>query len=72
MHHGIIRSMPLVLGSGRETTADYLDACRERRDRLRAEHLTAADADALLEIARELSLEVGAWLAQRHPGLVPA
>jgi hypothetical protein len=34
VHHKIIRSLPLTLGAGREAAADYLDACRERRDRL--------------------------------------
>lgn len=73
VHHKIIRSLPLTLGREREVSADYLDACRERRDRLEradeAAKITADDADALLEFARELHAAVRAHLHAQHPGL---
>lgn len=71
VHHTIIRSLPLTLGAGREVAADYLDACRERRDRLGDEDAQQAlhedDVAALLGFARELGDGVRAWLAERHP-----
>lgn len=73
VHHRIIRSLPITLGPAREVAADYLDACRERRDRLEhtagADKVTDADADALLDFARDLGDAVRAWLRERHPEL---
>jgi len=75
VHRRIIRSLPLTLGAAREIAADYLDACRERRDRLErageAAKITTDDAEALLEFARELHADVRTWLGERHPGLAP-
>lgn len=74
VHHKIIRSLPLTLGQDREVSADYLDACRERRDRLGREEeaakITDDDAIALLEFARDLLAGVHARLATRHPDLM--
>lgn len=74
VHHKIIRSLPLTLGPEREVAADYLDACRERRDRLErvdeAAKITADDAGALLEFARDLHEQVRAWLQRHHADLV--
>lgn len=73
VHHKIIRSLPLTLGPGRGVAADYLDACRERRDRLEREdeasRIAEDDAAALLEFARELLAQVRAWVRARHPDL---
>lgn len=69
VHHTIIRALPLILGTSHDVAADYLDACRERRDRLGTEAVGEADADALRETACALGREVGAWLAERHPAL---
>lgn len=74
VHHKLIRSLPLTLGPAREVAADYLDACRERRDRLGREEgdaaiVTSDDAGALLAFARSLHDDVRAWLRERHPEL---
>ncbi len=67
VHHTIIRSLPLVLGNTHAVTADYLDACRERRDHPGAGSFPDEDAEALRETADRVSREVRAWLARRHP-----
>ncbi|BET65513.1 hypothetical protein ASA1KI_04310 [Opitutales bacterium ASA1] len=70
VHHTIIRVLPLVLGSGRETSADYLDACRERRDKMDthgAPDVCGEDADALATFARALRDDVAAFLRVRKP-----
>jgi len=73
VHHRIIRSLPLTVGPAREVAADYLDACRERRDRLGTVEGVAAitdeDATALLEFARDLLAAVDAWVRHHHPEL---
>lgn len=70
VHHKIIRSLPLTLGGAREVEADYLDACRERRDRLgeigRA-GVGPEDAEALRLFAVELHADLAAWMQAQHP-----
>jgi hypothetical protein len=70
VHHTIIRVLPLVLGSGRETSADYLDACRERRDKLDtvgASDVNREDAESLATFACALRDDVAAFLRVRKP-----
>jgi len=76
VHHRIIRSLPLTLGPDLEVAADYLDACRDRRDRLErpeeAAKITDDDANALRETAGDLLASVDTWLRARHPDLMEA
>ena len=72
VHHKIIRALPLVLGPDHGVSADYLDACRERRDGLAtgpAAVIGEADAESLRRFAEDLGGHVRAWLQEKHPTL---
>jgi hypothetical protein len=73
-HYRTLAALPLILGDSRKDDADYLDACRAKRNT--AEYDTAgtvsrSEADELRAFAGELRTEVVAWLKQNHPSLIP-
>jgi hypothetical protein len=73
-HYRTIQALPFVLGPVRKPDADYLEACRKKRNMVEydvAGAATAADAEELLDFARTLRADVLAWLASGHPHLVP-
>jgi hypothetical protein len=72
-HYRSIQALPLILGETRADEADYLDACRTKRNTVEydmAGAATEADADELLEFARRLRVDVLDWLRVNHPGLL--
>lgn len=73
-HHRTIAALPLILGAERQDDADYLDACRAKRNGLEydaAGNVTAGEAKELREFAAELREVVVAWLEAEHPDLSP-
>lgn len=73
-HYRTITALPLILGKTHQGAADYLDACRKKRNTLEydmAGAATAADADELLGFARELRAEVLTWLRANCPQWCP-
>ena len=73
-HFRSIQALPLILGAERKRDADYLDACRSKRNTVEYDYAggaTDADADELIEFANELKVEVLAWLKKKHPQLLP-
>lgn len=73
-HHRTISALPLILGPERQADADYLDACRAKRNGLEydaAGKVSAREAKELREFAAELREIVIAWLEKRHPKLSP-
>lgn len=73
-HHRTISALPLILGQKHQNDADYLDACRAKRNGLEydaAGRVSAAEAKELREFAVELREAVIAWLAEKHPNLSP-
>lgn len=73
-HHRTISALPLILGKERQHDADYLDACRAKRNGLEydaAGRVSAAEAKELREFAAELREIVVTWLAEKHPELSP-
>ncbi len=63
-----------ILGDTRKRDADYLDACRMKRNTVEYDMAGAAskaDALELLEFVRGFRKEVLAWLHAHHPELVP-
>ena len=73
-HHRTISALPLILGQERQGDADYLDACRAKRNGLEydaAGRVSAAEAKELREFAAELREAVIIWLAEKHPALSP-
>ena len=64
-------AMPLVLGQGKQNDANYLDACRTKRNTVEYDYVGgASDADELIEFASELKTEVLKWLKDNHPKLL--
>jgi len=73
-HYRSLQALPLILGESRKADADYLDACRAKRNAVEydcAGGATSAEADELIAFARELQSVALAWLKSAHPELVP-
>lgn len=72
-HYRTIQALPLVLGDTHKADAEYLDACRRKRNIVEYEYVggaTGNDADELVTFVlslREITLN---WLKRRHPGLL--
>lgn len=69
-HRTTILALPLVLGSEMTETADYLDACRSRRNTVDYDGIgvaTEADVSELIAEAEMLGDVVHRWLAENHP-----
>ena len=72
-HYRAIMAMPLVLGQGKQTDANYLDACRTKRNTVEYDYVggaSDADADELIKFATELKSEVLKCLKDNHPELL--
>lgn len=68
-HYRTIQALPFILGAEKRPDADYLDACRAKRNTVeydRAGAATKADAQELINFATELRQEVIAWLEANH------
>lgn len=73
-HHRTISALPLILGKEHQGNADYLDACRAKRNGLEydaAGRVSASEADELRKFSAELRGDVVKWLAEKHPKLSP-
>lgn len=73
-HHRTISSLPVILGNERQDDADYLDACRGKRNGLEydaAGKVSAAEAKELRDFVVELRETVIVWLGKKHPKLSP-
>jgi hypothetical protein len=68
-HYRTIQALPLILGTGRRADAEYLDACRAKRNTLeydRAGGVTKKDSEELIAFTRELREAVRVWLEENH------
>lgn len=73
-HYRSLQALPLILGAVRKNDADYLDACRVKRNTVEYDYAggaTDADAEELIEFARSLQADVIHWLKRHHPELAP-
>ncbi len=73
-HYLTIATLPKILGPDWQDRADYLDACRAKRNGLEydaAGKVSASEAKELREYAAELREAVVAWLGKKHPKLSP-
>lgn len=73
-HRRTIAALPVILGKEWQDGADYLDACRSKRNGLEydaAGRVSAAEASELRGFAVELREAVVAWLGKQHPKLSP-
>lgn len=72
-HYRTLQALPLILGTSRKSDADYLDACRIKRNTVeydRAGGATKNDADELIEFTQEFRDAVRTWLQQNHIDLL--
>ncbi len=68
-HYRTLQALPLILGPERKADADYLDACRIKRNTVEYDYAGAAtrkDAQELIEFCKELRKAVIAWLEREH------
>lgn len=69
-----INALPLILGAERQGDADYLDGCRQKRNKVEYDYAGGAslqDATELINFCEELKAVVLDWLKTKHPLLVP-
>ena len=72
-HYRTLQALPLVLGAEKEENADYLDACRTKRNTVEYDYAggaTNADADELIKFVSDLKGEVTTWIKKNHPILL--
>ena len=72
-HYRTIQALPLILGEEKSKDADYLNACRAKRNIVEYDYVggvTDKDADELIEFVKDLQTDVLAWLKNNHPELV--
>ena len=71
-HYRAIMAVPLILGEDRKQDAEYLNACRMKRNKAEYDYAgvtTDADADELLAFSKEFKDEVEKWIEQNHQDL---
>jgi hypothetical protein len=72
-HYRTLQALPLILGAARQKDADYLDACRAKRNTVEydaAGRTSAEEAQELIEFCMGLHADVLAWLREKHPELL--
>lgn len=73
-HYRTLQALPLILGDARKNDADYLDACRAKRNTVEydmAGQASAEEARELIDFTEQLHTDVLAWLKKKHPSLCP-
>lgn len=72
-HYRTIQTLPLILGLKHRPDANYLDACRKKRNIVEYDYVGGATNDEASELAAfvvELREKVLAWLKENHPQLL--
>ncbi len=73
-HYRTLQALPLILGDTRRDDADYLDACRNKRNIAEYDavgQVSPQEAAELAGFVRELRESVVEWLGQTHAELSP-
>lgn len=68
-HYRTLQALPLILGPERKADAEYLDACRIKRNTVEYDYAggaTRTDAKELIGFTRELREAVMDWLQKNH------
>lgn len=68
-----LQTIPLILGKEYREAADFLDACRMKRDMAENEYIgavTEEDVRSLVDFVKEFSGAVLHWLSDQHPELI--
>ena len=71
-HYRTITALPLILGDEHKDNADYLDACRGKRNTAEYDSAGAVSGDEAVELVnfvKEMREEVMEWLRKNHPEL---
>ena len=69
-HYYTINALSLILGEARKDDAQYLDACRNKRNIIEYDYvgsITEDDVEELVSFVKELKKDVIAWLTKHHP-----
>jgi hypothetical protein len=72
-HYRTIQALPLILGPEHRPDADYLDACRKKRNIVEYDYVGGATEDEALELTAyvmELRDKVLNWLRENHPQIL--
>ena len=72
-HYRTIQAMPLILGAERKNDAEYLEACRKKRNIVEYDYVGGAtedDVNELISFVKNLKEDVLRWLKSHHPQLV--
>ena len=72
-HYRTLAALPEILGEAKKTDAEYLDACRRKRNIVEYDDVGGAsksDADELIGFSKEFKDEVIAWLKRNHSELL--
>jgi len=72
-HYRTLQALPLILGSEKEDDADYLDACRIKRNTVEYDYVggaTESEANELMDYVIELKKSVIDWLREKHKSLI--
>lgn len=72
-HYRTIQALPLILGETSQGDADYLNACRSKRNIAEYDRtgvVSAAEAEELLAFVQELREKVVQWVRKHHPALL--
>lgn len=72
-HYRTIQALPLILGAVRQGDADYLNACRIKRNAAEYDRtgvVSAEEAGELLVFVEDFRDDVLHWLGGSHPGLL--
>ncbi len=72
-HYRTIAALPLILGNEKEDDAQYLDACRTKRNIVEYDYaggVTDADANELISFVSEFKEEILGWLEENHHDLL--
>jgi hypothetical protein len=73
-HYRTILALPLILGPKRNEDANYLDACRIKRNTVEYDRIGATSEGEVTELIKfvvEFRADVLRWLKANHPGLCP-
>ena len=71
-HYRTIQALPVILGRERPEDAQYLDACRNKRNIAEYDYVggvTERDARELIGFVHGLKEDVTNWLKEKHPDL---
>jgi uncharacterized protein (UPF0332 family) len=72
-HYRTLQALPLIIGKQHNSNADYLDACRKKRNETEydfAGNISKEESQELIKFCLDLKAEVTLWLKKNHKTLV--